>query len=53
VRRRQVIPKSKLTLLDRWVKTPMGQALADAVGFPEPPMEVADSARAVLNLVGT
>jgi len=30
----------------------MGQALADAVGFPEPPMEVADSARAVLSLVG-
>jgi hypothetical protein len=29
----------------------MGQALADAVGFKEPPMEIDDSARQVLEQV--
>ncbi|KAK4188283.1 Norsolorinic acid ketoreductase [Podospora australis] len=31
-----------------WVKTKMGQDLADAVGFPEPPLSAEESARAVL-----
>jgi len=35
-------------LCDRWVKTNMGQSLADAVGVKEPPMAVEDSARHVL-----
>ncbi|KAK0619971.1 hypothetical protein B0T14DRAFT_221435 [Immersiella caudata] len=34
-----------------WVKTPMGQLLADAVDFPEPPMEVWDSAKAVVERI--
>ncbi|KAK4444887.1 NAD(P)-binding Rossmann-fold containing protein [Podospora aff. communis PSN243] len=34
-----------------WVKTPMGQALADAVEFPEPPTEVWDSAMAVIEQI--
>ena len=29
----------------------MGQALADAVDFPEPPMDVTDSAKAVIDQV--
>ncbi|KAL1872768.1 hypothetical protein VTK73DRAFT_1374 [Phialemonium thermophilum] len=34
-----------------WVKTAMGQALADAVNVKEPPMTVEDSAKRVLQLV--
>ncbi|KAK0643378.1 hypothetical protein B0T16DRAFT_180869 [Cercophora newfieldiana] len=34
-----------------WVKTAMGQGLADAVGFPEPPTNVEDSARGVLDQI--
>ncbi|CAG9949948.1 unnamed protein product [Clonostachys rosea f. rosea IK726] len=34
-----------------WVKTGMGQALADTVGFPEPPMTIEDSSRGVLEQI--
>lgn len=29
-----------------WVKTQMGQGIADSIGFPEPPTTTEDSARA-------
>jgi hypothetical protein len=35
----------------RWVQTELGQVLADAIGFPEPPMSVEESARGVLEQV--
>ncbi|KAK0715273.1 hypothetical protein B0H67DRAFT_645045 [Lasiosphaeris hirsuta] len=34
-----------------WVKTPMGQALADAINFKEPPMSVEESAKAVIEQI--
>ncbi|KAJ6439316.1 NAD(P)-binding Rossmann-fold containing protein [Purpureocillium lavendulum] len=34
-----------------WVKTGMGQSLADAVGVKEPPMSVGDSAKQVLDQI--
>jgi hypothetical protein len=35
----------------RWVQTELGQVLADAIGFPQPPMSVEESARGVLEQV--
>ncbi|GAB1319434.1 hypothetical protein MFIFM68171_09644 [Madurella fahalii] len=34
-----------------WVKTAMGQAIADAVGFPEPPLSQEESAKGVLEQI--
>ncbi|KXX73565.1 Norsolorinic acid ketoreductase [Madurella mycetomatis] len=34
-----------------WVKTAMGQAMADAVGFPEPPLSSEESAKGVLTQI--
>ncbi|KAK1752314.1 Norsolorinic acid ketoreductase [Echria macrotheca] len=31
-----------------WVQTPMGQALADAIGFPQPPLDEHNSAKGVI-----
>ncbi|KAK5657828.1 hypothetical protein OQA88_2901 [Cercophora sp. LCS_1] len=36
---------------NRWVKTSLGQELADAVNFPEPPLSVEESAKGVLEQV--
>ena len=35
----------------RWVQTGMGQALADVVGFAQPPMTIEQSSKAVLERV--
>lgn len=37
----------------RWVKTAMGQAMADAVGFPEPSLSEEESAKGVLEQVSS
>ena len=35
----------------RWVQTPLGQSLADAIGFKEPPTTVEQSAKGVVEQV--
>jgi norsolorinic acid ketoreductase len=48
------LSKALLTaLIHSWVQTDMGQRLADAVGFPEPPTSVEDSTRKLLEQVDT
>ncbi|EJT75668.1 hypothetical protein GGTG_05600 [Gaeumannomyces tritici R3-111a-1] len=42
---------SVMALHPGWVKTSMGQGIADAIGFPEPPMTVEDSARACVEQI--
>ncbi|KAL8377181.1 hypothetical protein RB595_008047 [Gaeumannomyces hyphopodioides] len=42
---------SVMALHPGWVKTSMGQGIADAIGFPEPPMTVDDSARSCVEQI--
>jgi hypothetical protein len=35
----------------RWARTELGQALADAIGFPEPTTSIEESVRGVLEQV--
>jgi norsolorinic acid ketoreductase len=37
--------------VNRWVKTGNGQAFADAVGVPEPPLTIEESVEGVLHQV--
>lgn len=41
----------ELTKNNRWVKTAMGQAIADTVGLSEPPLDVHESAKGVIQQV--
>jgi hypothetical protein len=38
-------------VLCRWVQTELGQSLADAIGYKQPPMTVEDCAKAVVEQV--